>query len=983
MKLTRNAVGMLVNRYRSVLKKCRMRNVLGSLALAGAITFGAGAAFGVEGPSVTMDSVVTGTTTITATNGNVTLKGGVDNATGTIKAEGTPGNILSINDQNVAQAINQGSGKLDLNAAGNIQSGALTVNSATAGKDITTMGAIQGPSITAGGNITAFDASAAEGSQAFDINGGAITSGGTIKSGDIMTQGDLTAVRVETYANTDGTVGSGRGGIEVNGALHLTGTGDNHSEIGRRLDIKNTEGSENTFGDVTTHACISILGDTKHLSTATGGDLIIVGGQYTQGWGMQAKIDYIENTTNSLSVRGWGPVETTLDLANFNEGYGHILADSHWDYGTTIVAVQNIAEDKKTKNNGVIKSHGSIIVGQNSMVGVGQGTTVDSLRNTLAAKGVSSLQESGVKAMLALNQPVQLNWGVKYLVGASGWENRPSKIHIDGDHYNIQFDWNNRTGSPRGELWNLQKSIDAPDFFQGNNTLLVINGDNPDTHYTPNANAKAANTAVGAISINHDSAPSAAEATKGTAKVEANATLMITNPKLGDTYVILGDGFDQENGIDIDPTSWTGDNLITDNPLANLKMEKGQIKTSLNSSSNVLPGLDGELVSVVDSAALAGQLGTSANAFDSGARGTQFLSRAVAMAAKAPYGPDDATSAVTTIESAARMVVIGAVPQMAYAANQAAGAAITQRTSMADPSGTISAIDAQGNTTWLDNTGFAMWIMPLYQSTNGFGMEAGNFDYDFSGALGGVAIGADYTFENAIRAGITFNIGGGYAKGSGDLNETNNNMNFWGLGAYVGGNWNGVGLTADLAYTSTFNELKQDLPDQMGWDELKSDLNAWALSVGLRAEYKINLDALDIIPHVSARYTNLNVDSYDIKYHGTVIDGDSMNQNIWTFPMGVTFTKNIQLDNGWRVKPLLDLLVTPAAGDIKAKSKIHFTGTDRTAELETKMMDYFTYGGTAGIEFGNENFSIGVNYSGQFGAESSAHGVFGFLRYEF
>ncbi len=80
---------------------------------------------------------------------------------------------------------------------------------------------------------------------------------------------------------------------------------------------------------------------------------------------------------------------------------------------------------------------------------------------------------------------------------------------------------------------------------------------------------------------------------------------------------------------------------------------------------------------------------------------------------------------------------------------------------------------------------------------------------------------------------------------------------------------------------------------------------------------------------------------------------------------------------------MVDLNIAPMAGDVKAKSKIQFTGTGTEAELDTKMMDYFTYGGTAGIEFGNGNFSVGVNYNGQFGAESSAHGVFGTFRYEF
>ena len=51
--------------------------------------------------------------------------------------------------------------------------------------------------------------------------------------------------------------------------------------------------------------------------------------------------------------------------------------------------------------------------------------------------------------------------------------------------------------------------------------------------------------------------------------------------------------------------------------------------------------------------------------------------------------------------------------------------------------------------------------------------------------------------------------------------------------------------------------------------------------------------------------------------------------------------------------------------------------------LDTKMMDYITYGGTAGIELGNDAVKLGVNYNSQFGVTSSAYGVFGTFRYEF
>ena len=102
-------------------------------------------------------------------------------------------------------------------------------------------------------------------------------------------------------------------------------------------------------------------------------------------------------------------------------------------------------------------------------------------------------------------------------------------------------------------------------------------------------------------------------------------------------------------------------------------------------------------------------------------------------------------------------------------------------------------------------------------------MEADNLDYGFNGNLGGVSLGADYTFENAIRAGITFNIGGGYAESSGgDLNSTENRMSFWGLGAYAGWNYENFGLMADVSYTSTWNDLKQDMDSRMGMGDLEA-----------------------------------------------------------------------------------------------------------------------------------------------------------------
>ena len=187
-----------------------------------------------------------------------------------------------------------------------------------------------------------------------------------------------------------------------------------------------------------------------------------------------------------------------------------------------------------------------------------------------------------------------------------------------------------------------------------------------------------------------------------------------------------------------------------------------------------------------------------------------------------------------------------------------------------------------------------------------------------------------------------------------------------------------------MNYTSVFNDIEQDEVRGIGMGKLKIDMYSYALSAGLRADYKLIMDAIDITPHVGVRYTYLHTDEYDVKANGSkVLKGDEINQSIWSFPFGVTFSKDIALDNGWYVKPLLDLNVTPRAGEIKANSEVRFTGVGQKAEVESQMLDYITYGGTAGLEFGSDNIKLGVNYNLQMGANSTSHGVNATFRFEF
>lgn len=458
----------------------------------------------------------------------------------------------------------------------------------------------------------------------------------------------------------------------------------------------------------------------------------------------------------------------------------------------------------------------------------------------------------------------------------------------------------------------------------------------------------------------------------GRLEVENKARLRIDNAKSGQTYTIVNKQAGTEQG------KWSDGNIEASTDLLTPTMDNnGDVTFKRDKdASDVFTGMDSNTAAMLNTL-----IDKGLNNVDSDQMGVRFLSRAT----DNHFLGADKDAAAATIESAARIAFAGAVPQMTKMASDAGTNAVVNRLGFANPADGAQAMDAEGKIVDRNTTGFALWIAPLWQSQHGWGMEADNLDYGFNGNLGGVSLGADYTFENAIRAGITFNIGGGYAESSGgDLNSTENRMSFWGLGAYAGWNYENFGLMADVSYTSTWNDLKQDVDSRMGMGDLEADVQASAISAGLRAEYKLETSVLDVIPHIGVRYMSLNTWGFDAESNGgTVLEGDGFHQDIWTFPVGVTFTKDFTLDSGWSFKPSIDFSVIPAAGDIKAKQDVAFTGLPGSYEVETQMMDYLTWQGGVGLEMGNDTMSFGVNYTLQAGQHTTGHGVFGSFRYEF
>lgn len=439
---------------------------------------------------------------------------------------------------------------------------------------------------------------------------------------------------------------------------------------------------------------------------------------------------------------------------------------------------------------------------------------------------------------------------------------------------------------------------------------------------------------------------------------ESGAKLYISGGRAGDTLTVTSAFPD----TDVASDAWKGSNLTLDSALlavTSAGTEGDSYVVRLRAADTPLP----------DPAKDTAEDGIDT---ESPHPGVRFISRAYSRAYGAPGN--------AAVEGAERLPVLGSVPQLTLAANRAAGSAVTERTSLASPGGDLSSMTAlspDSRRTW------SLWALPIYQSINHYGLDAGSLDADTSGSLGGITVGADCTFDSTLRLGADLSVGGGWAEGSGDFSRTTNNMTFWGAGLYDGWTRGAFGLSADVHFTSSFNSLKQELPSSMRMADLEADITSRALSAGIRAEYRFSAGDVRIIPHAGVRYTNLTVDGYDADSGGTVLEGDGFSQDLVFFPAGVAFEMPLETKSGWRFLPRADFAVVPAAGDIRAREDVRWSGIGKSYSVSTQDMDQVSYTAQAGIECGKDNFSVSVNYALQTGFTTEGHSVFAELRWEF
>lgn len=481
--------------------------------------------------------------------------------------------------------------------------------------------------------------------------------------------------------------------------------------------------------------------------------------------------------------------------------------------------------------------------------------------------------------------------------------------------------------------------------YFGNKSLLVV-----DSAIASGDGAIRANSAADTITVKKD------------------AKLYLVDAKANGTYTIAS-GFGNTSST---VEGWNGDALIT-NRLVNAERIAGTdgsvtVKTTAKRASVLYPGIS--IPNTLDR-----MIGDKQNDVNSGNAGIKFLSRALEPQFLAEG------DVIPTLDGAAQLAYAGGVQSSTITVAQAPVRAIQDHLSLA---GKV----AQKGTNLHEN-GFDLWANAIYGSNRTRDFSAGSLDAGYNSDFAGGVIGGDWTFDAGAgkgRVGLALNVGAGDTKSRGDFNSTKNDFDFWGMSLYGGWSMDNVNVVADLGYSASKNELKQDIPSSLGLcGRIKGDVDSSVITAGVKAEYMVKTDVLDVMPHVGVRYMAVKTDSFTTKLDmgGDLFHTDSDLQHVWQFPVGVNLSKTIETESGWKVKPQADLSVVPAAGDTKTKIDVRTPGVNASDSMKRRVMDTTSFDGVFGVEVQKDNVSFGLGYNIQASEHQTGQGVTASFMYKF
>ncbi len=348
--------------------------------------------------------------------------------------------------------------------------------------------------------------------------------------------------------------------------------------------------------------------------------------------------------------------------------------------------------------------------------------------------------------------------------------------------------------------------------------------------------------------------------------------------------------------------------------------------------------------------------------------------------------PNNTTSAKEAQEYLTRGVssdgANGAVPFINQTVNLTSGITVDRSTSrniffLADNSASDSSgMPAGSETMETEDSGFAIWALPMYQNANIDNLDSAGLAYSYDSEIYGISGGLDYTFANDLRIGAAFHMGTGEASSS----YTHNDISYIGGGLYAGYIFDDFTFSADIVYIDSSNDVEQR---NIG-GSLFSDYHAQSFSAGVRAEYIYSINNFDIIPNIGFRYSYSSTDSYETRLGSSaVFNTEGVHSSVYTVPIGIAASTSFEIGNGFTFKPSASIGVKFAFGDLDMQQVVHAYGSTLPMYLDTELYDSVTYQGAIGLGLERDNFSFSVDYTLEASRSSTSHNIHALFRYRF
>ena len=248
----------------------------------------------------------------------------------------------------------------------------------------------------------------------------------------------------------------------------------------------------------------------------------------------------------------------------------------------------------------------------------------------------------------------------------------------------------------------------------------------------------------------------------------------------------------------------------------------------------------------------------------------------------------------------------------------------------------------------------------------------GSADFgEIKAELGGVVVGGEYTTGD-WTFGALANVGTGSVKGLGKNDGVENDVDYYGAQAYAAKRFGQFNVVGQLGYLATSNEISHSTVALN-----KADVDADVIMAGVRGEMRFDLSAnTRLVPYVGFNYLRVGTDGYTTSQGVKV---DSVDQNLFTVPVGVKYAGDMQTASGWAWTPSLDIGYVAAFGDRDVDAKTHVGAIGKTT------MDVWAESvvrSSIGLKAQKDNFGIGVEAGGVVGSQDTT-GLFGQIRVDY